>query len=78
MVVAEWKDSHWCTQERKAKSRCSGKKCQEPISREIIVRKRGDLLLAHCGGCGKVRRIFHSKREMDSHIRLLRLNVHRF
>ena len=70
MVVAEWRDSHWCTQERKAKSRC--------FSRDIIVRKRGDLLLAHCGGCDKVRRIFHSKREMDSHIRLLRLNVHRF
>ena len=70
MVVAKWKDSHWCTQERNAKSRC--------FSRDIIVQKRADLLLAKCGGCGKVRRIFHSEREMDSHIRLLRLNVHRF
>ena len=70
MVMAKWRDSHWCTQERKTKSIC--------FSRNIIVRKREGLLLAQCGGCSKVRRIFHSEREMNSHIRLLRLNVHRF
>ena len=69
--VVEWKDSHWCTAELDT---ATGERC---FSRNIAVDKRQELFVALCCNCGSVRRVFHSENQMESHIRLHRLNVHR-